>query len=181
MLFAQGSRDNIVLAFGILDIYVSGSPNADFFQGLAARINVTYISISISLNLLLTGLICGRIWYYARDMRKQFGPAFSQTYFSLAAIIIESALPYTLSGIAFVVSNGLHNDITILFLSLYAMFMASACCLEPFVTFANNTFSVCHHRCSFFEWHPEGHGARKHVLVWYPQPCDLKGVRIRHQ
>ena len=86
-------------------------------------------------------------------MKKQFGPALAETYFSLAAIIVESALPYTLCGIAFVISYGLNSEISILFLSLYAMFMASTGSPELFSIFPNshNFISVYRHRCLFFE------------------------------
>jgi len=115
------------LAFGILELYVSGTPNADFFVGLAAHIGVTYAATSIGLNVLVTSLICGRILYYARVAQKQLGPAIAETYFSIAAIIIESALPYTLCGVAFLVSFGLNSEISILFLSFYVMFT----CVSP--------------------------------------------------
>ena len=59
-------------------------------------------------------------------MRKQFGAAFAETYFSSAAIIIESALPYALFGIAFVISYGVNSGVTFFFLLIYTMFMVSA-------------------------------------------------------
>jgi len=115
------------LAFGILELYVSGTPNANFFVGLAAHIAVTYAATSIGLNVLVTCLICGRILFYARFAQKQLGQAIAETYFSIAAIIIESALPYTLCGVAFLVSFGLNSEISILFLSFYIMFT----CISP--------------------------------------------------
>lgn len=120
------SYNGIIPAFGILELYVSGTPNANFFIGFASHIGLTYVAISIGLNVLVTSLICGRILYYARYAQKQFGPAMAETYFSIAAIIIESALPYALCGVAFLVSFGLNSSISILFLSFYVMFTASA-------------------------------------------------------
>ena len=130
---------------------------------------------------MLTSLICGRILYYAHGLQKQFGPGIAETYFRSASIIIESALPYTLSGIAFVVSNGLNSDITILFLSLYAMFMASGLFLENRTALADNTFRVYRRRCSFFGWRLEGHGVLKQLHVLMYHPCNTQGVRTQQR
>lgn len=124
-MFAHRGSNSVTPVFGILELYYTGSPNGNFFTGFPAHIGVTYIATSIGLNASVTSLICGRILYYAHSMKREFGPAFATTYFSLVAIIVESALPYTLVGIAFVVSFGLNSEISILFLSLYAMFMVS--------------------------------------------------------
>ena len=170
MLFVHRGHDDTISVLGILDLYVSGIPNANFFEGLAVHINVTYVAVSISLNLLLTSLICGRVLYYAHTLQKQLGPGVAETYFGVAAIIIESALPYTLSGMAYVVSYGLNSEINILFLSLYVMFMACGDSLGRALTvFADDILSVYHHKCSFFGWRPEGHGMppQLHMPVGY--------------
>ena len=98
-------------------------------------------------------------------MQKHLGPALAETYFSLAPIIVELALPYILCGIAFVISYGLNSEISILFLSLYAMFMVSAGFFELLTVFPNNFLSVYRHRCSFYERHPERHGIPKQPHV----------------
>ena len=141
ILSVHKSYNKIVPAFGILELYVSGTPNANFFVGLAAHIALTYAATSIGLNVLVTSLICGRILFYARFAQKQLGPAIAETYFSIAAIIVESALPYTLCGVAFLVSFGLNSEISILFLSFYVMFTASAVFPDP-LPCVLTTFSV---------------------------------------
>ncbi|OAX40744.1 hypothetical protein K503DRAFT_864362 [Rhizopogon vinicolor AM-OR11-026] len=132
----SGSRRVIIIpsvfwavsfVFGILELVTSGSPNGEFFVGLAAHVGVVYFSATIVLNVITTCLICGRIMFYARRMQDQLGAEISKAYFTAVAIVIESALPYTLFGIAFLVSFGLQSDISILFLSLYSMFT----CISP--------------------------------------------------
>ncbi|KAF9234862.1 hypothetical protein BU15DRAFT_52017 [Melanogaster broomeanus] len=115
------------LGMGIVQLYVDGSPNGDFFVGIAAQVGVAYISIAICLNIVLTSLICGRIIHYGRQFGQYLGSASSSTYYGVVAIIVESAIPYTLSGIAFVVAYALNSDLTISFLSIYVMFT----CLSP--------------------------------------------------
>lgn len=140
----------IAPAFGIFDLYASGSPNTNFFVGFAVHIGVAYVTVSIGLNVLVTSLICGRILYYAHRLRKQFGSAFAETYLSSAAVIIESALPYALFGIAFVVSYGMKSGTAFFFLLIYTMFMASADFFELLGTIADNILSVCRRRCLSF-------------------------------
>ncbi|KAG0707178.1 hypothetical protein DFH29DRAFT_797130 [Suillus ampliporus] len=115
------------LVVGIIELITTGSPNGDFYEGLAARVGLVYFSLTIGLNVITTCLICGRIMFYARRMRHHLGPEVSKTYFTALTIIVESALPYTLFGIAFLVSFGLESDTSILFLSLYGMFT----CISP--------------------------------------------------
>jgi hypothetical protein len=110
---------------GILDLVTSGSKNGEFFSGLAAHVGLVYFSLTIGLNITVTCLICGRILFYAKRMQDHLGAEISKTYFTAVAIIIESALPYTLFGIALLVSFGLQSDISMLFLSLYGMFTVS--------------------------------------------------------
>ncbi|KIJ60115.1 hypothetical protein HYDPIDRAFT_99320 [Hydnomerulius pinastri MD-312] len=115
------------LVFGILECYFTGIPDGNFFAGLAADIGVVYYALAICLNVLVTSFICGRIITQGRRMDKHFGSEISNTYFSAAALVIESALPYTLSGVAFLISFGLNSEISILFLSFYVMFT----CVSP--------------------------------------------------
>ncbi|PCH43214.1 hypothetical protein WOLCODRAFT_121651, partial [Wolfiporia cocos MD-104 SS10] len=115
------------VALGILLLYTSGVPSGDYFAGLAAKAGVAYYSTTIALNVISTSLICGRIAFFARQMRSDLNLAASSAYVNAVAIIIESALPYTLCGVAFIVSYGLGNGLEILFLSLYIMFT----CISP--------------------------------------------------
>ncbi|KAI0821763.1 hypothetical protein BC628DRAFT_1393462 [Trametes gibbosa] len=114
-------------ALGILTCYVSGSPNADFFLGAAADIALSYSTIVIGLNVTCTALICGRILWVARRMESTLGRDVSRTYTGAASLIVESMLPYTLFGIAYVVTLGLNSPYEIFFLSVYVMFT----CLSP--------------------------------------------------
>lgn len=115
------------LVFGILDLIAIGPPNGNFYEGLAARVGLVYFSLTIGLNVITTCLICGRIMFYAKRMRNDLGLEVSKAYFTAVAIIVESALPYTLFGVAFLVSFGIGSETWILFLSLYGMFT----CISP--------------------------------------------------
>ncbi|EMD31804.1 hypothetical protein CERSUDRAFT_119374 [Gelatoporia subvermispora B] len=109
-------------ALGIIELYASGAPGADFFVGKAAQLGLAYYSTSIGLNVLLTGLICFRIVRYAHYVQPALGSKVARTYTGAASIIIESALPYTLAGIAYLVSYGMNSGISILMGAFYSMF-----------------------------------------------------------
>ncbi|GBE87855.1 hypothetical protein SCP_1200800 [Sparassis crispa] len=110
------------LAIGTTQLYYSGLPSGNFFAGLAADLGLAYYTCSIGLNVLVTCFICGRILAFARRTKKTLGREAMRTYTSTVSIIIESALPYSLSGIAFLITYGLNSDISILFLSFYILF-----------------------------------------------------------
>ncbi|TFK82244.1 hypothetical protein K466DRAFT_666628 [Polyporus arcularius HHB13444] len=112
---------------GIMTCYYSGKPNADFFLGLAANIALSYSSIVIGLNFTCTVLICVRILWVSGRLKQTLGREASRTYTGAAALIIESMLPYTLFGIAYVATLGVNHPTSILFLSLYVMFT----CISP--------------------------------------------------
>ncbi|KAI0631476.1 hypothetical protein C8Q77DRAFT_138885 [Trametes polyzona] len=114
-------------ALGILTCYASGSPNANFFVGAAAQIALSYSSVVIGLNVTCTVFICGRILYLAHRMEATLGREVSRTYTGAAALIVESMLPYTLFGIAYVVTLGMDSQYSIFFLSVYVMFT----CVSP--------------------------------------------------
>ena len=59
-------------------------------------------------------------------MRRVLGSEVSSVYTSAASVIVESMLPYTLFGVAYVVTLGANSPLSILFLSLYAMFNVRA-------------------------------------------------------
>ncbi|KAH9943876.1 hypothetical protein B0H21DRAFT_747388 [Amylocystis lapponica] len=115
------------LGLGIVELAASGAPNGDLFVGLAEDIGLAYFSTTIGLNVLATGLICGRILHlqmrtYASDRTRR-----ALRYSGTIPIIVESAVPYTLSGIAFLVSYGIGSPISVLWLSIYVMFT----CISP--------------------------------------------------
>ena len=72
-------------------------------------------------------MICARITYLGTveySDRTARGTEVMK-YAGTIPIIVESALPYALAGIAFAVSYGMESGISIFFLSIYAMFTVS--------------------------------------------------------
>ncbi|OSX59975.1 hypothetical protein POSPLADRAFT_1148983 [Postia placenta MAD-698-R-SB12] len=112
------------LGLGITSLYLSGSPNGNYFAGLASRIVLCYNVTSVSLNIIATCLICGRLLHHARIIRKQLGDDAPRIYTHAVSIIIESALPYSISSIVFLITYGANSELSSLFLAFFAMFTA---------------------------------------------------------
>ncbi|KAG6371280.1 hypothetical protein JVT61DRAFT_9747 [Boletus reticuloceps] len=111
------------LVLGILVLVMSSSPGEDFFSGIAAQLGIAYYSLSVGLTAMLTWVICYRMVTHGREAKKQLGAEYASVYFSLLSIIIESVLPYTLSGIAFLVSFGMGSGTSITFACVYILMM----------------------------------------------------------
>ncbi|CDO73848.1 hypothetical protein BN946_scf185016.g5 [Trametes cinnabarina] len=112
---------------GIAQLYESGRPHANYFAGLAANLGIAYTSSVISLNIIVTGLICGRIYYAGRRSARTLGVVVGTEYMSAASMVVESALLYTITGVAYLISFALNSQIDIFFLSLYVMMT----CIAP--------------------------------------------------
>ncbi|KAF8132494.1 hypothetical protein EV363DRAFT_109591 [Boletus edulis] len=115
------------LVLGILIIIMSSSSGGNFFSGVAAQLGIAYYSLSVGLTAMLTWVICYRMVTHGREVKKQLGAEYASVYFTLLSIIIESVLPYTLSGIGFLVSFGMGSGTSIAFLCVYILMM----CISP--------------------------------------------------
>ena len=74
--------------------------------------------LTVATNIVVTSLIIGRILYIGR--RLAFANEF-KVYIGAVAIVIESALPFTVFSAAYLVTYAMGSDISIGF-SFYAMF-----------------------------------------------------------
>ncbi|KAL1943618.1 hypothetical protein VTO73DRAFT_4063 [Trametes versicolor] len=112
---------------GIAQLIESGKPQSSYFLGLAHTLGVSYTSCVISLNLIVSGLICGRIVYKGRTIARHIGFDVGRDYVTAAAILVESAALYALTGVAYVVAFALNSQLEIFFLSIYVMMT----CIAP--------------------------------------------------
>lgn len=118
---------------GIAQLVEAGLPLRSYFTGNAHKLGIAYTTSVISLEVVVTTLIAARIlqlrrWYdVASALRQNRVSAAAYTYTGAVAIIVESALPCTVFGLAYLVSFAINSDISILFLSIYVMFTVSVC------------------------------------------------------
>lgn len=67
------------------------------------KLTFAYLSLSLVLNIGVTGIIAGRLLLHRRRMVRQFGPGHGSNYVSAATILIESASFYSGFLILFIV------------------------------------------------------------------------------
>lgn len=108
-------------ALGVTTSVITGLPTSNFFAGTSQHVALSYSILVITLNFTLSSLICGRLLFYAREIERSLGRRVARKYTGTIALIIEAALPYTLFGIAYVVTLGVNSPTSILFLSIYVM------------------------------------------------------------
>ncbi|TFK49734.1 hypothetical protein OE88DRAFT_1662365 [Heliocybe sulcata] len=83
------------------------------------NIQLAYLCISVSLNIVYTFLVVGRLLAMRSQIRAVLGDEHSKTYTSIAAMIVESASMYTVLGILFIAAFAKGSNITnLIFLSI---------------------------------------------------------------
>jgi hypothetical protein len=106
-------------------IATSSSPGGNFFSGIAAQLAISYYSVSVGLTAMLTWAICYRMVMHGLEMKKHLGRDYASVYFAVFSLVIESVLPFSLAGIAFVVSLGVGSATSIAFGCVYVLLMVS--------------------------------------------------------
>lgn len=86
---------------------------------LARSFAVPYFSLCLGLNVVLTSLIVVRLLYMRRRLRG-LGKQHTRVYTSLAAVVVDSALPYTLVS-AFVIVTIAMDDTYINYAGAFAV------------------------------------------------------------
>ncbi|KAI0340440.1 hypothetical protein BDW22DRAFT_1309572, partial [Trametopsis cervina] len=89
--------------FAVLELVASFKPGGFFFGTKSVNFGTPYYSLTIGLNIVVTALICARLLSLSRVIRESMGPENARIYTGVASIMIESALPYSLMGIVFLV------------------------------------------------------------------------------
>lgn len=89
-----------------------------FFRGTTIRIGLAYYSASAFLTSMLTGMFSCRLVRHGRILKGYRACGYAYPCFAIAVLAVESLLPYTLSGIAFLVSLGLGSRMTSMFESM---------------------------------------------------------------
>ncbi|KAF8552786.1 hypothetical protein OG21DRAFT_1511036 [Imleria badia] len=113
------------LVFGILLVWACSTTDTNVFGGNAARLVLVYYTISVFLLMTLTCMICYRLVLHARSIKKNLGDGEERVapHLGIIMLFIESVLPSTLTGIAFLVSFGVGSLAEIGLLHVYTAMM----------------------------------------------------------
>ncbi|TCD68387.1 hypothetical protein EIP91_010896 [Steccherinum ochraceum] len=93
-------------------------PGATLWEASNVNFALVYWSSSIATTILLTCLIVGRLFYTRYQVRAALGPRYQASYFSVSALLIESAFLYTSVAIIFLVTYARNSTVNFLFFGL---------------------------------------------------------------
>jgi hypothetical protein len=80
------------------------------------QVGIPWISLSVSLNIIITSMICFRLLRMRASLREMHSPEMSNMYTGIAAMLVESAAVFSILGIGVIVMAA-RNDPLIFALS----------------------------------------------------------------
>ncbi|KIP04042.1 hypothetical protein PHLGIDRAFT_76637 [Phlebiopsis gigantea 11061_1 CR5-6] len=114
-------------ALAILELVTSFTPGGFFFGTSSVNFGVPYYSMTIGLNVLVTSLICFQLLSLSHQVREVLGEQNARLYTGAIAILVESAAPYTLIGIVFLIPYARSSPVGAAVGQIWAKFT----CLAP--------------------------------------------------
>ena len=91
-----------------------------FLHSPSTKFSIPWVSLECSLTALLTLLIVGRILYVVHDMKAQ-GVHLHSDYTGVVAILVEAAIPLSLSGMVFAVCIARNLAATVPFACIWGL------------------------------------------------------------
>ncbi|KAG2065023.1 hypothetical protein BDR04DRAFT_206847 [Suillus decipiens] len=88
----------------IMTVIESAMPLSDLWQGLTAQFGISWVALTVGFNIIVTGLIISRLLFFHRRVRSILSDEQRSTYTGTVAILVESALPFTVLGIVYLVT-----------------------------------------------------------------------------
>jgi len=116
---------SIVLA--IITVVEAALPGAVQLAGKPALLAMPWFSMSVGLNVIVTTMICVRILRIRALVRDVISPEMSSMYTSIATMLIESAVPFSVLGIGLVITVALDVGPKFAFAYVWSIF----CSLSP--------------------------------------------------
>lgn len=108
---------------------LAGKPKGNFFHGKSINFGTPYYTITIAFNIFVTVLIIIRLRKLRKAVSGAIGEDSARIYTSVASTLIESAAPYSVVGIMFLIPYALGNGTAVAFGQVWAKI---AVCVTPF-------------------------------------------------
>ncbi|KAJ7352496.1 hypothetical protein DFH08DRAFT_88900 [Mycena albidolilacea] len=89
------------VAMGITTTIQSGLPGHNLFRGITVNFGIPWIVLTIVFNIIVTAMIAVRLLSMHSKVNRVVGEAMRKKYTGLLAILVESALPFTLLGVCY--------------------------------------------------------------------------------
>jgi len=109
---------------GIAATIQSGIPGGDFFHGITVNFTTPWLVLTIAFNVITTSMIVFRLFSVSRSMRAVLAKDRAEVYTGVIAILVESALPFTLLGIAYLVTYVRGDPEELAFADIWGAFVA---------------------------------------------------------
>jgi len=114
-------------SLAIIELVLAGKPGGDFFHGKTINFGTPYYTITIAFNIFVTLSIVFRLMKLGKAVSRALGRDSARMYTSVASMLIESAAPYSMVGIMFLIPYALGNGTAISFGQVWA----KLACLAP--------------------------------------------------
>ncbi|KAG7443430.1 uncharacterized protein BT62DRAFT_935046 [Guyanagaster necrorhizus] len=88
----------------VITIVQSAVPESTHFFGLPINFAIAWICLTVGFNVIVTALICYRLLSFHKVSRETLPSELTNTYTSISAMMLESAAPFTISGIVYVIA-----------------------------------------------------------------------------
>ena len=111
--------DCAVTAVSVLALVAAGSPEGNYFTGLAQQFGIAYYALTVGLNIMVTALICARLLHMSKRICAALGPEKAGMYTSVTTMLLESAALYSITGIMFIIPYARDSETSIIFGDLY--------------------------------------------------------------
>ncbi|KAJ7039589.1 hypothetical protein C8F04DRAFT_996625 [Mycena alexandri] len=111
-------------SMGIVTTIQSGVPGGDFFHGVTVNFTVPWLVLTITFNVITTTMITYRLLVISRSMRNVLAKERADVYIGVIAILIESALPFTLLGIAYLITYIRQDPESLAFADIWGCFVS---------------------------------------------------------
>ncbi|CAA7269971.1 unnamed protein product [Cyclocybe aegerita] len=112
------------IAMALVTLVQSALPGSQFFRGLAVNFGVPWTSLSVSLNVFVTALIITRLMVLRQNCKGLLPRDTLNMYTGVSALLIESALPFSVLGIVFAITYGKNLSVGPAFAFLWGTFSA---------------------------------------------------------
>ncbi|KAJ7454058.1 hypothetical protein B0H11DRAFT_1875547 [Mycena galericulata] len=119
VLIAPGIMYLASISMGAIVLYKSSRPGSSLWSGVTVNFGLPYFTIACSLNIFLTILIAGRLFYHSRSFSKINPDSKSPTlYSSIIAMMVESCAIYAVTSLLFIGPYAANNYASDIFLPL---------------------------------------------------------------
>ena len=99
----------------VVQLTIAVKPNYNLFRGKAVQFGTPYYSLTVSFNIIVTLLIVMRLYKLGKSVTNAMGRSNARIYTNASAMLIESAAPYALFGIAWIVSYSIGSPTAVAF------------------------------------------------------------------